>query len=132
MLPETFLFLSGVGRITDEKIRQHAKNWDEFVKLREIPVISAEKKQEYDSEVEKAMQALAQSDQGFFAQRLPRHERWRFLPHFKEKLVYLDIETTGLIPRHSYVTVVGLRKSDENKTKLFVKGQNLSEDALLS
>jgi uncharacterized protein YprB with RNaseH-like and TPR domain len=130
MLPETFTFLPGVGRITEEKIRTHAKNWDEFLNCQELPCLAPERKVEYNAEVIKAKSALEALNPSYFATSLPRHERWRLMPHFRSKMTYLDIETTGLSPNYAYTTVVGINHGDGKGTKLLIRGEDLSEDSL--
>jgi len=68
--------------------------------------------------------ALKTNDAEHFARVLPRNESWRCFPNF-EKIVYLDIETTGLSPEGDQLTVVGL--FDGQKTKSYINGQNLEE-----
>jgi hypothetical protein len=110
-------------------ILKRAKNWDEFLNQKEIQGMPSKRKAEFDSEVTKAKTALEALNPSYFSYKLPRHERWRLLPHFKEKLVFLDIETTGLSPKYSYTTVVGIHHS--GKTKLLVRGEDLSEETLV-
>jgi len=128
MLQETFIFLPGVGQARNQWLMQRTKTWDEFLNSKEIPGLLPERKAQFDSEVIKAKNAVEALNAEYFSGCLPRYERWRLLPHFKEKLVFLDIETTGLSPKYAHTTVVGINHG--GKTKLLVRDEDLNEEAL--
>jgi len=37
---------------------------------------------------------------------IPLH--WKMIPNFIDRIAYLDIETTGLSPRYSYITTIAV------------------------
>jgi len=61
----------------------------------------------------------------FFQNRLSSTDLWRVFDRFKDKTVYLDIETSGLYQGVDEITVIGLY--DGKTAKTFVKGINLDE-----
>ena len=58
--------------------------------------------------IEQSARALDEGDVGFFSETLPRQEWWRLYPNLESKVVFLDIETTGLSHYYDDVTMVGL------------------------
>jgi len=61
----------------------------------------------------------------FFLDKLSPADIWRLFGRFKDKAVYLDIETSGLYQGVDEITVIGLY--DGTTTKTFVQGINLVE-----
>lgn len=61
----------------------------------------------------------------FFRDRLSSAELWRLFDSFKDRAVYLDIETTGGYQGVDEITVIGLY--DGNGVQTFVNGVNLNE-----
>jgi len=64
-------------------------------------------------------------DEARAARALPRREAWRLAAEFPGRMLYLDIETTGLSFEGDSVTCVGV--SDGNGVEAFVRGENLSK-----
>jgi len=61
----------------------------------------------------------------FFLDRLSPADLWRLFDRFKDRAVYLDIETSGLQRGVDEITVIGLY--DGKRVKTFVNGINLAE-----
>jgi len=61
----------------------------------------------------------------FFQDKLSPADIWRLFGRFKDKAVYLDIETSGLYQGVDEITVIGLY--DGKTAKTFVQGINLAE-----
>jgi hypothetical protein len=61
----------------------------------------------------------------FFHNRLSSADLWRVFDNFRDKAVYLDIETSGLYQGVDDITVIGLY--DGKSAKTFVQGINLHE-----
>jgi hypothetical protein len=72
-----------------------------------------------------SVERLECRDFEFFAKSLPTSEHWRAFREFSDKVAYVDIETTGLSPGSSYITVVGVYDGKEART--FVKGIDLDD-----
>ncbi len=62
-------------------------------------------------------------DIGFFDDRLPAGEKWRLFEAFRNRAVYLDIETSGYDQWNNDITVIGL--FDGCRVQTFVNGRNL-------
>lgn len=58
----------------------------------------------------------------WFCRKLPASCRVRLYPHIRQKCLYLDIETTGLLETDK-ITIIGI--SNEMEKYTFVRGQNL-------
>ncbi len=69
--------------------------------------------------------AFDRQDLDFLLKRLPTREHWRVLASFLPKASYFDIETSGLSPSDSVVTVVVCLH--QGKYYEFVRGENLDE-----
>lgn len=75
---------------------------------------------------EELKQSLAHMhDIRFFADRLPSSEIWRLFDSFRQKAVYLDIETSGGLGGHDGITVIGIY--DGHRAWSFVDGINLHD-----
>jgi hypothetical protein len=81
------------------------------------------------SYLEMSIEALNRRNIGFFAELLPASEAWRLLPDLSPgltaRVAYLDIETSGISPLYSIVTVVGI--FDGAKLEYFIRGENLED-----
>ena len=71
------------------------------------------------------MQRLSARDAEFFAKSLPKSEHWRAYSDFKDRIAFVDIETTGFSPHYARMTVVGIY--DGEKAKTFVRGIDLDD-----
>ena len=58
----------------------------------------------------------------YFLKKFPNQILYRLYPMFMDKTVFLDIETTGMKPAKSYVTVIGCY--DGKDMQVFVHGKN--------
>ncbi len=92
--------------------------------------ITARKKPLYDAELEKAAYYRDLGSPVYFARTVPKKEQWRLYETWPDRVIYLDIETTGLSPHRSQVTVVGIH--DGRETTTLVKGKDLTEENLLA
>jgi hypothetical protein len=130
MLQNSFVFLDRVGYRTEEKLwGQGVLCWEDFLDKCNIRGISSEVKKKHDREVEMAEFSLRNKISHYFSYRLKPRDYWRLYPEFKDDVCFLDIETTGLSPRNSDVTVVGI--SDGRRVRTLVKGISLTEEALV-
>ncbi|MHA1900686.1 MAG: ribonuclease H-like domain-containing protein [Promethearchaeota archaeon] len=69
--------------------------------------------------------ALNNRDFEYFAQKFPEEIFWRLIPNLEGKILYFDIEATGLdLTKHSITTIATF---DGKNIKYFVKGENLNE-----
>ena len=56
--------------------------------------------------------AALDNDPAFFIDQLGSTEPWRIFPHYRDRTVYLDIETTGL-DDYAEVTTIALYDGQE-------------------
>ena len=125
-LRNTYIHIPGVGYSTERKIwREGAKNWVQFFQRRESLQLSQRLLDVIEEKLEESMERLQRQDQKYFASTLPSREYWRAYDDFKREVAFLDIETTGLSPDDSVVTVIGIY--DGRKTYSFVRGDNISD-----
>jgi hypothetical protein len=69
--------------------------------------------------------AVSYLDRDLAARSLPRAQAWRLFPEFAGRVLYLDIETTGLHPGPDSVTCIGTY--DGRTVRAFVAGADIDE-----
>ena len=74
---------------------------------------------------ELAVSLAHREDAAYFSARLPPGEMWRIFTAFKQKAVYLDIETSGGWQGTDDITVIGIY--DGANVQTFVHGINLND-----
>lgn len=125
MLTHSFCQLPAVGAKTELKLwQQGITNWVELRATDKAPISPLARKLLPES-LDACEQALATQDAGFFADKLPSRAAWRLYPHFRERCVFLDIETTGLSPQDDHITSVAIIVNGVPQT--FVYEQNLDD-----
>ena len=123
MLENTFIHLPNFGPNREKKLwNSGIKTWDDF--LEEFS--SSPYHSHLCSLVARSKNALKSRNASHFGYAMPKNETWRCVPDFP-KAAYLDIETTGFLAPHNYVTVIGVY--DGKKTRSYVQGDNLDEFA---
>lgn len=125
MLTSTYIHGQGIGEATERRIWEAGGlDWQEFlVRESELP-LSSRQRAVLVPLVEQSIERLREEDCGFFARSLAPREHWRAYPQFRERMAFLDIETTGM-GMESAITVIGLY--DGTKVKSFIKGFNMEE-----
>lgn len=126
MLRHSFLHIKGVGRHIDRMLRDAGvTSWEEFrASRRAVPGIGPKKRAAILEGITLSEKRLAAGDARFFHDRLAARERFRLAGDFRERLVFIDIETTG-IGHRDRTTVVGAYAGGE--ARLFVEGLNLED-----
>lgn len=123
MLEHTFIHIRGIGRKTESNLwGKGIRTWHDFMK-REKAVFSPARDLEIRDEIETSIKR--RDDIRFFNDRLAPGERWRLFSSFKERAVYLDIETSGGYQGVEEITLIGLYDGCETQT--FVNGVNLEK-----
>ena len=89
--------------------------------------ISDETKQAMDDELRTAERMLKGFETGYFATRFKNRDQWRCLDDFSSRVVFLDIETTGLSLR-SPITMVGIY--DGSRVHSLIRGMGLTRSNL--
>ncbi|NOZ76526.1 MAG: exonuclease, partial [Euryarchaeota archaeon] len=131
MIDKSFIFLPGVGQLRERRIWQDGiYTWGDFMEAERVRGISPRRKPLCDAELEKAAYYRRIGSPVYFARTVPRKEQWRLFETWPDRVFYLDIETTGLSPHRSQVTVVGIH--DGHETTTLVRGRDLTEENLLA
>jgi len=126
MIESTFLFLPGVGHITERKWwRDGIETWHHFLDTNRISGMSGERKALYNERVAAAQQHYVERDARFFGRQMKARDQWRLYEWLRGSAVYLDIETAG---PSGDVTVVGLY--GRGTMTSLVAGDTLTEDRL--
>ena len=125
MLQNTFIHIQGIGAITEQRLWESGlRDWEAFSDDISIS-LSGKRKHLLQKGIEESRQHLYQNNPVYFAKCLPANQSWRFFPEFRNSLVYLDIETTGLDRHYQSITTIALYDGHEIKT--YVHGQNLED-----
>jgi uncharacterized protein YprB with RNaseH-like and TPR domain len=126
VLSQTFVHLPGVGAVTERAIWEMGiLDWSDFAGASSLPLRASGRQPELARYLEVCRTRLDDLDGGFFDSCLPSGEQWRTYADFRHRAAFLDIETTGLSPMHSYVTMVGILDSDGYKS--YVRDENLED-----
>jgi uncharacterized protein YprB with RNaseH-like and TPR domain len=129
MLTSTFVLLNGIGPHTERRLwNTGVLDWTTFLASSSLSGISAARKTWYDAQLAAAESHLNAGHAQYFATCLKAREHWRLFETFRRRVLYLDIETTGMSVRDGHVTVVGLYRNG-CMTSL-VRGETLTEDRL--
>jgi len=118
MLEASFIILEGIGYCKEQKFwEQGIRSWNDFIAADAIRGVSFRSKSFYNRKLAEAKQQLAAGNSGYFCDILPSSQTWRLYEQFKEEVVFLDIETTGLSKQDS-LTVLGLYDGWSTKTMI--------------
>lgn len=129
MLASSFIFLPGVGSVTERRWwREGVLNWNQFLAHPAIPGLSTARKRWYDEELRAAQSFAEQGQFHQLASRFPRREHWRLYNTCRSRAGYLDIETTGASSQEGEITVVGLHH--HGHTLSLVRGEALTAERL--
>lgn len=128
MIRNSFLFVPGVGYKTEQRLwRSGIASWTDIESALLPARIAHTKWTKIKDYVSGAHDALKRRDPFYFAQNLPQNEYWRLYKDFRDKTLFLDIETTGLSRYYDDITLVGT--FDGQESRIFVKDNNLPEFA---
>jgi len=126
MLTSTYIHIPRIGSTIEHRIWSCGiRTWSEFAEHHDEIPMSAAKKTTILAGIDESMQRLSARDTRFFAESLPKSDHWRAYSDFKDKIAFVDIETTGLSPNYSRMTVVGIY--DGKNTKTYVRGIDLDD-----
>ncbi|MDH3365295.1 MAG: ribonuclease H-like domain-containing protein [Thermoplasmata archaeon] len=128
MLFSSFIFLDGIGVAREQRLWSVGiSSWNLFLESQRIPGMSDIRKGKADAVLGEARARLKMGDAEHFAALLDTKDHWRCYDEFKNKAIYLDIETTGTSSR-APITVVGMY--DGKRMHSLVRGQNLTDENL--
>jgi uncharacterized protein YprB with RNaseH-like and TPR domain len=121
LLERTFIHIPGIGPKTEYHLwRRDILTWNHYLHTKEALFSPAR-----DAFVRQHLEVTLQNRDNihFFLDRLPAGDLWRIFHGFKDRAVYLDIETSGYYLGVDEITVIGIYDGKEVKT--FVQGINL-------
>jgi uncharacterized protein len=123
MLTRSFIHLQGVGKSTEARLWQRgATDWDAFLQVKDVLGMARGKLAYWSDAIEESRARLGAGDSRYFAGALAPRDQWRAYPEFRDRILYLDIETTGT-GAEDEVTVVGVY--DGRELRQYVRGVNL-------
>jgi uncharacterized protein len=121
MLENTFIHLQGIGTKTEKHLwRMGIETWETFLSWKQ-PVFSGPRDAWIREELE--MSLKHRKDIQFFKDRLASRDLWRLYEAFREKAVFLDIETSRGHQGMDEITMIGIYDGEEART--FIDGVNL-------
>jgi uncharacterized protein YprB with RNaseH-like and TPR domain/predicted nuclease with RNAse H fold len=130
MIRKSFIFVPGVGDKTEQYLwRRGVTSWSQLSDGIRLPRISSNKTTHIRDFIRKGTDALRNRDIDFFAQNLPQSEHWRLYRDFRDRTLFLDVETTGLSRYYDDVTLIGT--FDGRESRIFVKDNNMGALAKL-
>ena len=127
MLENTFQHIKGIGPDTERKLWDSGiSSWDCVLNDKE-PMCNLQGTMRHRLMRETAIsrENLLNKNIHHFSDNLPVKSAWRLFPHFRDSVVYFDIETTGLSESECYITTISLY--DGKNIKYFVNGINLDD-----
>ena len=124
MLRNTFLHLPGIGYAYERQLWESGVlTWDDFMGAPSLPSALSGRREGLLPLVEESLARHESGDAAYFGRTLPQREVWRLYADYRDNAAFLDIETTGLSPYSSYLTLVGILDRDEYRG--FVRDDNL-------
>lgn len=126
MLQHTFIHLPNIGRVTESELwSSGVHTWADFLDTRDLPSRVRSQADSLRATVAECIDQLQHMNASFFRRIMPNRESWRMYADFRQNAAFLDIETTGLSPDYSIITLVGIL--DRSGYHSYVYDQNLSD-----
>jgi len=123
LLENSFIHIPGVGAHTERSLwRQGCLHWDDLLANPTAYRFGTTLTADAASFIEASQSALQHRNHQFFRQHLGLAEGWRAWQGFRDRTVYLDIETDGGQSGNS-ITTIGLY--DGKDFRCLVKGEDL-------
>ncbi len=124
MLRNTFPHLPGIGYVYERQLWESGVlTWDDFIGAPSLPSALSGRREGLLPLVEESLARHESGDAAYFGRTLPQREVWRLYADYRDSAAFLDIETTGLSPYSSYLTLVGIL--DKDGYRGFVRDDNL-------
>jgi uncharacterized protein YprB with RNaseH-like and TPR domain len=125
MLTQSFIHLQGVGNTTEARLWERgATDWEAFLRIKDALGMTRGKLEFWADCIQESQARLASGDSRYFARALAPRDQWRAFPQFRDRVLYLDIETMGTGVDDD-VTVVGVY--DGQELRQYVRGINLHQ-----
>ena len=126
MLEYTFRHLPNIGSVTERELwKRGIHTWRDFLDASATDLPSRIRAPWYRNRISESLSRLESGDSAHFARPTWNSLSWRLYADFRHNAAFLDIETTGLSPSSSIVTLVGIH--DRDGFHHFVHGQNLED-----
>ncbi len=127
MIQCSFQHVSGVHRKGELRLWQSGiTNWDKLLDTpQKHPNFTKKLWNRLRTNIIQCKKALEREDYDFFISKFPEDIIWRLIPDLKGKILYFDIEATGLDLVNDSITTIATFNGSE--IKYFVDGQNLEE-----
>jgi uncharacterized protein YprB with RNaseH-like and TPR domain len=122
LLEHTFIHIPGIGPKTERRLWESGiLTWKGFLAQEKGTPFSSHRHAYVKRHVEASIEN--RDNIHFFQERLSSTNMWRVFERFKDRAVYLDIETSGGGQDPDEITVIGLY--DGLSVQTFVNGMNL-------
>ena len=127
MIQCTFQHVQGVHRKGELRLWQSGiTTWDKLLDApQNHPNFTKKLWNRLRTDIIQCKKALEREDFDFFINKFPEDILWRLIPNLKGKILYFDIEATGLDLTEDSITTIST--FDGSEIKCFVKGQNLED-----
>jgi len=123
MLKNTFIHIPGIGAITEGRLWESGiRDWNCLIGNSSVAV-SPKRISAVTERIQESRKHLENNNPSYFSKLLPANQCWRLFPEFRDSIVYLDIETTGLDRYFNDITTIALYDGESIQT--YVQGQNL-------
>lgn len=124
MLQNTFQHLPGVGAKTEVALwNQYIRCWEDLLASDSTHRPPLKNRAAIRKSLEESVIQLQDGNVRYFQDRLPTGLHWRLFPEFREKVVYLDIETDGLDAACGRITTIAL--FDGKNVSCYIQGHNM-------
>lgn len=128
LLTRTYQHINGIGIKKESQLwNEGALDWEYTLDNIDYFAMPKSIRDSLKEELPKSIRLFNEKNYNYFLHKLPELSAYRVYPYLTDKTVFLDIETTGIKPSDSYVTVIGCY--DGKETKVFVHGRD-EEDFL--
>lgn len=125
MLKNTFAHIPGIGNKSEQQIwASGITSWDNLIDSDEFK-LSPKRIETLIQYTQDSIKNMNDNNPCHFADLLPANMHWRLFPEFRDSIVYLDIETTGLDMFGFEITTIALY--DGKSIHYYVQGQNLND-----
>lgn len=126
MLTRSFCHIPGISERKERELWSHGiLSWDHLLSEDAAPFLSPALRRAIDTHLPSCCEAYNACDIDYFARHLPRKHLWRLFPYLRDRVVYLDIETTGHLNNDNHITTVVLY--DGITSSCFVHGVSLHD-----
>jgi uncharacterized protein YprB with RNaseH-like and TPR domain len=125
MLTNTFCHIPNIGSKTEEYLWEEGITSWEICLNTKLPNKLQSKEKYLKNHIEESLRALEKRNVEYFSHNLKHSLLWRLIPEFKDELIYIDIETTGLYKETNLITTIVTY--DGKTISYFVRDRNFDQ-----